>query len=309
MRTRARTPRLAGLAARARGLFAALASDDETLTREFLRLTGSHRALAPLAFAVSALGMLLAGVRLLLTNWRLLLIQIPSAMWIWLAMYDLKAHVLHGKSFNVIKGPILIPLGLLVVAVTAVSFFLNAIFAFSIAGARPPRVHDAYVRARAAWHTIAAWGVAVGVPLAVATLVAPRWPSPWFALMLGAVVGVMMICYVAVPARMIGVKSDAPRRDKLTASVLSSAIGVTVCTPPYVVARVGLLMLGSRPLVIPGIILLVVGAATQAGATGAVRAIKLSAALMAPGAVASAEPAPGERAAPSGPPVHSRPPG
>ena len=36
--------------------------------------------------------------------------QILPAMWIWLAMFDLKGHTLHGKSFNVLRGPILIPL-------------------------------------------------------------------------------------------------------------------------------------------------------------------------------------------------------
>jgi hypothetical protein len=261
-------------------LVRALERDDDQVTDAFLRLTRSRRWLAPLAFAVSALALLLQGVRLLITNWRLLLVQIPSAMWIWLAMYDLKAHVLHGKSFNAIRGPILIPIALLLVAITTGSFFLNAMFGFSIAGPRPPRVHDAYLKARAAWRRILAWGVGVGVPLAIATLIAPRWGSPWFALTLGAVVGVMMVLYVAVPARLVGVRSDAPRRDRLTASALSSAIGVTVCTPPYALARVGILMLGSRPLVIPGIVVLAIGAALQAGATGAVRAIKLSSALM-----------------------------
>ncbi len=88
-----------------------------------------------------------------------------------------------------------------------------------------------------------------------------------------------MISYVAVPARLIGTRSDAPRRDRLAASALSTVIGTTVCTPPYVIARLGILMLGSPVLLIPGIVLLVFGATLQAGATGAVRAIKLNAAL------------------------------
>jgi hypothetical protein len=296
---------MAAFVARVRTLFDALSRDDEEVTRAFLRMTRSHRALAPLAFAVGALGMLLQGVRLLITNWRLLLVQIPSAMWIWLAMYDLKAHVLHGKSFHALKGPILIPVGLVIVALTIGSFFLNAVFAFSISGPRPPRIREPWRRAQAGWHTIAAWGVGVGVPLAIATTVAPRWGHPWFALTLGIVVGVMMLCYVAVPARMIGVRSDAPRRDRLTASALSTAIGVTVCTPPYLLARLGLLMLGSRALLIPGIFLLVFGAAMQAGATGAVRAIKLSAALI----TGTAAPAPGDAApTPAGAEPHALPP-
>ena len=46
----------------------------------------------PLALAVGAFAMLFEGVKLLFTNWRLTLIQVLPAMWIWAAMYDLKAQ-------------------------------------------------------------------------------------------------------------------------------------------------------------------------------------------------------------------------
>ena len=65
--------------------------------RGVLRLSRSRRWLAPLALAVGAFAMLFDGVKLLFTNWRLTLIQVLPAMWIWAAMFDLKAHVLHGK--------------------------------------------------------------------------------------------------------------------------------------------------------------------------------------------------------------------
>jgi hypothetical protein len=56
-------------------------------------------------------------------------------------------------------------------------------------------------------------------------------------------------------------------------------VSATVCAPPYIIGRVGILMLGSKVLLIPGIVLLAVGLTLQAGATGAVRAIKMSATL------------------------------
>jgi hypothetical protein len=206
-------------------------------------------------------------------------VQIPAAAWIWLATYDLKAHVLHGRSFNEIRGPVLIPIGLLITGLTIGCFFLNAVFAFTIDGPRPPLLRDAFARARSNIGPIVVAGTLVGIPLAVATTISPRWGHPWFAITLGAVVAVMMISYVAVPARLIGTRSDAPRRDRLVASALSTVIGTTVCTPPYIVLRLGILMLGSRVLFVPGLVLLVLGATLQAGATGAVRAIKLNAAL------------------------------
>jgi len=57
-------------------------------------------------------------------------------------------------------------------------------------------------------------------------------------------------------------------------------LGATVCTPPYVLGRIGVLMLGSHLLLVPGIFVLALGLTLQAGATGAVRAIKVSTRLV-----------------------------
>jgi len=69
----------------------------------------------------------------------------------------------------------------------------------------------------------------------------------------------MMVAYVAVPARLIGVKPVQSRREKLTTSALAGALGTTVCTPSYVLGRLGLLMLGSKILLIPGLFVFAVG--------------------------------------------------
>lgn len=260
-------------------LVRAIQDDDQAAIEAILRLSRSRRVFAPLAFTVGAFAMLFEGLRLLLSNWRLTIVQILPAVWIWLAMYDLKAHVLHGKSFNVLRGPVLIPIVLAIMAITAAGFFLNAVFAFAIAGPRPPKIRPAFAAARLRRTPILASGAAVGLLLGLSTTVAPRWGSPWFALCLGIVIGVMMVCYVAVPSRLIGIKPTRSKRDKLTASALSGALSATVCTPPYLLGRLGILMLGSRVLLIPGIFVLALGFTLQAGATGAVRAIKMSATL------------------------------
>jgi hypothetical protein len=272
-------PRRAALLASIGRLVRAIQDGDEATVEAVLRLSRSRRVFAPLAFTVGAFAMLLDGLRLLLANWRLTLIQILPAVWIWLAMFDLRLHVLHGRSFHSLRGPVLIPIGLAITAITAASFFLNAVFAFAIAGSRPPQIRPAVAAARLRLTPILLSGATVGVLLALSTTVAPRWGSPWFTVSLGTVVGVMMVCYVAVPSRLIGVKRNYSRRDKLTASALSTALSATVCTPPYLLGRLGILMLGSRVLLIPGIFVLTIGFTLQAGATGAVRAIKMSATL------------------------------
>jgi hypothetical protein len=268
--------RRAALVDRVRSLVRAIQEDDEAMVEQILRLSRSRRAFAPLAFTVGAFAMLFEGLRLLLANWRLTLIQVLPAVWIWLVMFDLKARVLHGRSFPTLRGAILIPIAIAIVAITVACFFLNALFAFAITQSRPPKIRPAYDAARLHLMTVFVWGIAVGVPLAIAVTVGPRWEKPWFALCLGIVIGVMMVCYVAVPSRLIGVKRTRSRRDKLTASALGAALSATVCTPPYLLGRLGILMLGSKLLLIPGIIALTLGFTLQAGATGAVRAIKMS---------------------------------
>jgi hypothetical protein len=256
-------------------------NDDAKIEEAVLRLSRSRRAFAPLAFAVGAFVLLFDGLRLLASNWRLTLVEALPAMWIWLAMFDLKVHALHGKQLDAIRGPILIPLCLVIVALTVASFILNAVFAFAIARPGVPEIRPAFAQARRHWVPIVSSGVVAGAALAFSTMIVTRWGRPWFTLSLSIVVGAMMFCYVAVPARLIGGKPAQSRRDKLATIAVGGALSATVCTPPYLLGRVGLLMLGSKVLFIPGIVVIAVGVTLQTGATGAVRAIKMSASLTA----------------------------
>ena len=61
---------------------------------------------------------------------------------------------------------------------------------------------------------------------------------------------------------------------------MGGALGAVVTSPPYLLGRVGILLLGSHTLFILGIILLCVGGVLEAGAEGAVKAVKVSAKLV-----------------------------
>jgi len=63
------------------------------------------RTLLRFVFAIGAFVMLFQGVKLLFSNWRLTLIQVLPAMWIWLALLDLKVHTFKGKEFMPGTGP------------------------------------------------------------------------------------------------------------------------------------------------------------------------------------------------------------
>jgi hypothetical protein len=255
------------------------AGDEARIVALLLALSRRHRALAPFAFAFGGVAMLLAGLRVLFENWRLTVVQVLPAMWVWLAMYDLRLHLLKGETMSSLKGPILIPIGLGIVAGTIASYYLNAVFAFAVAQEGRPDVRRAFAEARRRLGPIAAWGGAVGLALALVTTVVTRAERPWFAVCLGLVVAVLMVTYVAVPARMIGVSDRHSPRDRLAATAFGTLIGVVVSAPPYLISRIGILMLGSPVLLVPGLVLLTLGAVMQAGATGAVKAAKVSARL------------------------------
>jgi uncharacterized membrane protein len=275
-------PRRQVVVRQGRALLRAIRENDEAAVEAaVLELSRSRRIFAPLVFALGAFVMLFQGLKLLFSNWKLTLIQVLPAMWIWLALLDLKAHILRGKEFHSWQGAGALLLVIAIALVTAACFYLNAVFAFAISQPGKPRIRPAFTLARRHLGVVLGVGLVVGIALGVSAIVVPRWGRPWFALSLGIVVGVMMLTYVTVPARIVGVKPVGSRRDKMAAAVIGGSLGALVCAPAYVIGRIGILLLGSNVLFALGVALLAVGFTLQAGATGAVKAIKMSAKLAA----------------------------
>lgn len=268
------------LARHGNALVRAIREDDEAAVEAaVLALSRSRRIFAPLVFVVGAFLMLFQGVRMLFSNWRLLLIQVLPAMWIWVALLDLRAHVFQGKEFHNPFGPAAVALVVAITLVTAASFFLNAVFAFAISRPGKPEIRSGFALARRHLLVVLGVGLVVGLALGFSAIIVPRWGQQWFVLSLGIVIGVMMLTYVTVPARLVGVKPTGSRRNKMAAAALGGALGVLVSTPPYVIGRIGILLLGSNVLFALGVVFLLIGLTLQAGASGAVKAIKMSAKL------------------------------
>jgi len=271
------------LARQGRALVRAIREGDEAqIEAAVVALSRSRRIFAPLVFAVAAVVMLFQGVRLLFSNWRLTLVQVLPAMWIWVVLLDLKAHVFKGKEFHTRHGGTEVLLVAAIALVTVGAFYLNAVFAFAISQPGTPAIRPAFTLARRHLAVVFGFGLAVGLALGVSAIVVPRWGRFWFTLSLGIVIGVMMLTYVTVPARIVGIRPVGSRRDKLAAAAIGGTLGAIVCTPPYVIGRIGILLLGGSSVVFAlGVALLAVGLTLQAGATGAVKAIKMSAKLAA----------------------------
>jgi len=277
-----RPSRRRALSGRIRRLVRAISDGDEaSVQAAVMQLSRTKRFLAPLGLAVGAIVMLFQGLKLLFSDWRLSLIQVLPAMWIWAAMLDLKLHVVGKREFRSWYGTTAVLLILAIAAVSVASFYLNAVFAFAISRPGKPAIGPAFALARHHLAVVGTFGFVVGMALGFSIAVVPRWGFWWFTFSTSVVVAAMMLTYVTVPSRLVGMKANLSPRDKLAASVVAGTVGAIVCTPPYLVARVGILMLGSRPLFIPGIILIAVGFGLQSGATGAVKAVKMSSKLVA----------------------------
>jgi hypothetical protein len=265
-----------------RALLQAIRENDEAAVESaVVALSESRRIFAPLVFAIGAFVMLFQGLKTLFSNWKLTLIQVVPAMWIWLALLDLKAHTFKGKEFHSFHGGVELLLVLAIALVTVASYYLNAVFAFAISQPGQPQIRPAFALARRHLQVILGVGLVIGLAFGFSAIVVPRWGQTWFVLSLGIVVGVMMLTYVTVPARIVGIKPVGTPRDKLAATAIAGTVGAIVCSPAYVIGRIGILLLGSSTFFPLAVFLLVVGFALMAGATGAVKAIKMSAKLAA----------------------------
>lgn len=124
-------------------------------------------------------------------------------------------------------------------------------------------------------------GFAIGVLLGFSAIVVDRWGQFWFAFSLGIMCAVLMFAYVAVPARLLGQRTEQSRRDKLSAAAVGGAVGAVICSPPYALGRIAILMIGSHTFRYLAVLLLIIAIILQTGATSAVKAVKMSAKIVA----------------------------
>lgn len=273
--------RRADLIARLRWFVQSVEAGDESMVEEVLRLSSSRRLFAPLAYLVGAFAMLFEGLRRLLHQWRAVPVELIPAVWLWLAMYDLRLQVVRGNSFHSFHETDLVALvAVLIVGVTVLALFLNVVFAFAVADERSFSVSESLRAARLRARTIVVAGLVVGALLAASVMAGPQLEHRWATLSLGVSVGLLMVVYLSLPSRLLGVDVRRPRRDRLAASAIGATLSALVTAPFYLVSRLGLLMVGSTVLAVPGYLLLTVGVLFQAGGVGAVRAIRMSSALV-----------------------------
>jgi hypothetical protein len=257
----------------------AVADADPATIESTARQFGESRVyLAPVAWAAGTLVLLVRGVKLLILNWRLTLIQVLPAVWIWLAMWDLKQHALRGAPFRHITGGGMVLVVLITIAVTICAFWSNTVFAFAVDGPPPPRIRPAIRQTDAHLVRIVVAGIGVGAALAFAIAVVPRINTAWLYVgTLGAVLGIMLISFVAVPARIIGRKPQKlPPKQAIGRTATGWALSGVAMAPGFILDRIGLILIGVPGLHVLGFILLSLGTALYAAGMSSVKAVKMS---------------------------------
>jgi hypothetical protein len=266
-------------------LIRAVAEVDGAAIESAARQLGeSRRILAPVAWVAGTLVLLLRGVKLLILNWRLSLIQLVPAIWVWLAMWDLKQHLFHGASFRHPPFWVLLAAGAAVVLLTMVALWCNAVFAFAIDGPPPPRILPAIRQARQRHPLIGTSGFLVGCALAVAVVLVPRIAGVWlYSLVLGLVLAGMLISFVAIPARIIGVRPQKlPPKEALGRALAGGTLSAVAMGPGFLLDRIGLILLGLHHFHVIGFVLLSIGTALYAAGMSSVKVVKMSMKLATP---------------------------
>lgn len=237
----------------------------------------SRRYLAPVAWAAGALVLLVRGVKLLLLNWRLLLIEVLPAAWVWIVMWELKQHALRGAPFRQVTagGMVLAALGS--VLLTSATFWCNTVFGYAISNASP-EVAPAIRQTRRHGAAIAVTGTAVGLVIALAVAAVPRIGSTrLYIATLSGVLALLLVSLVAVPARLIGrQRSKLPMKQSVGRWAAGSALSAVAMTPGLLLDRLGIILLGIPGLHVVGLLLLSAGTALYAAGLSSVRAVKLT---------------------------------
>jgi hypothetical protein len=252
-------------------------ADPEQIEATARRLGSSRRYLAPIAWVAGMLVLVVRGISLLLTNWRLLLVEAVPATWIWFTMWDLRREGLRAPPLrDVTVGDVLLSLAV-ASAASVVVLWCNCVFGFAISQRRArlrPAIRDTWpFRGR-----LLVAGVVVGIGLVVSFAAIPRLDSVWvYAAALGATYGILLSSLVVMPAWVIGVQR---RRfgpvETVQRWVTGWALAAVAMTPGFVVARVGELFLDIPRGQLIGYLLLTVGVALYAAGLSSVKAVTLS---------------------------------
>ena len=112
-------------------------TDPAQVGRALSALASSRRILAPLGWALGTILLLFQGLRTIVVNWRLTLMEHVPAIWIGLTWWDLRVHALHKLELTEVPGAILVVVAIGVIGITVACYWCNAVFAMAVEPGHP----------------------------------------------------------------------------------------------------------------------------------------------------------------------------
>ena len=253
---------------------AAVRSTDPAIVESALTdLAGRRRWLTPLVYAAGTVAVVFDGVLLLLHNWRLTLLQLFPAVWIWAMTWNMKHHLVSKPTIST-SFAITAAVGVLVAAQAA--YWCNATFAFTMAQGFTGNIRAAFREARGHWRLIGGLALLTGGAQAVIWLLVPRLSTEWLWVALIVMFVVQVYLFIAIPCWLLGVRKTGSRRERTTQSLTTGVLSGVASMPGFLLNRIGWLLLGSGFLGIVGGVLLAIGAVLHVTASSSVRVVKLS---------------------------------
>ena len=257
-----------------RAAVAAVRSTDPATVEVAIRDLGRrHRRLVPLAYAAGTVAIVFDGVVLLIRNWRLTLLQLAPAVWIYVMTWNLRTHLLQGNELDPAIGP---AAAVAVLVVAQVAYWCNATFGFAMVQRGEADIGAAFREARPRWRFIGGLALLTSCVQAAVWLLLPQASVRWFWIALLTMFVVQVYLFVAIPSWLIGVRATGTRRERAMQSLTTGVLSGVAATPGFLLNRVGLLLLGVGALWWLGIAVLAVSAVLHVTASSSVRVVKMS---------------------------------
>lgn len=217
------------------------------------------------------------GLKLLVSNYRLLLLELVPAAWVWVTMWDLHRQEirnvpLHGASLV----QVLVAVGVATVAGVA-ALWCNSVFGIAITH-QPPEVNRAIRQTRPFRGKVVAAGILMGGLVTLGFAVIPRLKPEWvYYGFLGGMYGIMLTALVVLPAWVIGItRTHFGPLQTVQRWVTGWALSAVAMTPGFVVAHAGGRLIDVRGLEWLGYVMITLGAVLYAAGLSSVKAVTLS---------------------------------
>jgi hypothetical protein len=252
--------------------------DPQEIADEVRTYAAGRRWLLPLLYVGQTIDSVLAGVWLLLGNWRLLLLELVPALWLGAITWDWRVRTFGRLPLAEVHGLVALGVVLVVLGTTLVAYWCNSVFAFTAVQPSPVDLSAAFASARSHARRITTWALAAGGAHAVVAVAFTRTNVLLYSIALGAVVLVQMYGLVALPVALVAqpTKKLRTRGERAARLALNGALSGVASTPGFLLNRIGILLFAvGLPWL--GVAVLVPAVVFQAAGAASSRAVQLAA--------------------------------